>query len=84
MNNMSNPFTRDKSRRVRNFTKMVGEHSEMGLKKLVAIFCIREGTTKKLIYQYMEDLQDAGIIEYNFEENTIKMLELKEEPEKPL
>lgn len=71
---MSNPFTRDKSRRVRNFMKMIEEHSNLGLKKLVALFCLREGTTKKLIHQYLEDLKDAGLIEYNIEENTIKML----------
>jgi len=59
--------------RMRNLLKHIEKHgSRLAKKKLIALYCIKEGISKSTAYAYLEEYMDAEIV-VQYDDNIMMM-----------
>jgi len=62
-NKRVSPFLDQRKKRKQDLYDIIKKNPDLGLKKLKAVFSMRTGNTYKKIDEYLEELEDAGLID---------------------
>ena len=74
MSSSKNFFLADKKARMRSLVSLINKNPELPFHKIKGIFMWKTGLSNKKIDQYVNDLLEGGLIEYNEETHNYKVL----------
>ena len=74
MSTSKNFFLADKKARMRSLVSLINKNPELPFNKIKGIFMWKTGLSNKKIDQYVNDLLEGGLIEYNEETHNYKVL----------
>jgi len=67
-------FLRERQKRKQILLQMIEKNSEMSLQRLKSVFSLQTGLAFKTINEYLDELIGTGLIEIDYEVDTVKSL----------